>query len=80
MENNDDAIRFEFGNADVAKAKDKKTENVLLSGSLPIAVTTMKHESDVVFKQSNKSREFIEGDDNESIGYIKIGCLLHNVL
>ena len=34
----------------------------------------------VVFRQSNMSREFIEGDDNESLGYIKTGSLLHNVL
>ena len=80
MENNDATIRFTFGAPDTAKPKDKTTENVLLSGSQPVPVTTMQHESDVVFRQSNMSREFIEGDDNESLGYIKTGSLLHNVL
>ena len=51
MENNDATIRFTFGAPDTAKPKDKTTENVLLSGSQPVPVTTMQHESDVVFRK-----------------------------
>ena len=38
-----------------------------------------RHEARIEFKQSNKSREFVEGDD-DSQSYIKLGSLLHNVL
>ena len=34
----------------------------------------------VQFRQSNKSRDFIEGDDDsQELSYIKIGSVLHNV-
>ena len=43
-----------------------------------ISIETFKNKSE--FRQSNKSREFIEGDDdNKDISYIKIGSILHEV-
>ena len=57
----------------------KKSSNVMLSEAKALEVNYIHMEPDVEFKQSNKSRDFIEGDV-ESTTYIKMGSLLHNVL
>ncbi|MGN0281472.1 MAG: UvrD-helicase domain-containing protein [Prevotella sp.] len=76
-----ETIRFEFGSFDNTNKDDNISPNILLSPSRPITITEMRHQSDVEFKQSNRSRDFIEGDDaDDTVSYIKIGSLLHNVL
>ena len=73
-------VSFEYGSLYIPVSDGKKeSENVMLKKAEPLAVSYKHMESEVAFKQSNKSRDFIEGDD-DSTTYIKLGCLLHNVL
>ena len=79
---NDDStdICFEFGTIDIPhKQKKTASPNVMLTLPETLYVNYERHEARIEFKQSNKSREFVEGDD-ESQSYIKLGSLLHNVL
>lgn len=61
--------------------KRKETGNrlMILPEKLPVYIESV--ETDIEFKQSNRSAEFIQGDDEEedSSRYIRQGQLLHNV-
>ena len=72
---------FKFGSRHITgKKTEKKSLNVLNQPSVPETVDLKEYDSKVEFRQSNKSREFISGDDDgESNGYLKIGCILHSV-
>lgn len=74
-------LRFTFGSRHIPeKKKDKKSLNVLNQPSVSETMELKEYDSKVKFRQSNKSREFISGDDEgESNGYLKMGCILHNV-
>ena len=72
-------IRFEFGELDISEKDKEHSENVLLSSSQPLSVSLTSHDCNIEFKQSNKSRDFIESDE-ESTSYIKQGCLYHYIL
>ena len=84
-EDKDSKLIFRYGKRYVANAvaknnADSKTENVLKKPSKPVIVEVEEYDTQVEFRQSNKSREFISGDDDtESNGYLKLGCILHNV-
>ena len=57
-----------------------KTSNVFLAPVTPKQLTLETFEPLTEFRQSNQSREFIEGDDQESsLSYIKMGSVLHEV-
>ncbi|MGN1375238.1 MAG: UvrD-helicase domain-containing protein [Prevotella sp.] len=75
---------FEFGRiyaGNTDHKKDKNTDNVFLKPELPIGFNYCKRAKAPVFRQSNKSIDFIAGkdDDNEKNEYIKIGCILHRL-
>ncbi|MGN1228668.1 MAG: UvrD-helicase domain-containing protein [Prevotella sp.] len=74
-------LTFSFGKRYIGKPKDdEKSDNVLRQPSKPVKVKIEVCESKVEFRQSNKSHDFISGeDDEESNGYLKLGCILHNV-
>ena len=82
MADNESPIDFTYGDLYVESEKPKhtKTANVFLQ---PVTLQSVAIESFNVkteFRQSNKSREFIEGDDEQQeLSYIKIGSVLHNV-
>ena len=84
-EDKDSKLIFRYGKRYVANAvtennADSKTENVLKKPSKPVIVEVEEYDTQVEFRQSNKSREFISGDDDtESNGYLKLGCILHSV-
>ena len=80
LNDDSDDISFEYGTIDIPQKK-KQTEspNVMLTLPDTLYVNYERHEARIEFKQSNKSREFVEGDD-DSQSYIKLGSLLHNVL
>ena len=80
-ENKDSMLCFTFGSRHIPeKKKDKKSLNVLNQPSVSETMELKEYDSKVKFRQSNKSREFISGDDEgESNGYLKMGCILHNV-
>lgn len=80
---NNTELSFEFGTPLMQEEKTKSdTDNVFLT---PSAGKTVKIESfipKVEFRQSNKSKEFINDDDEESAQqkkYIQTGNILHNI-
>ena len=74
-------LTFRFGQRHISKPKvEERSENVLKQPSKPVTVNVEEYDTKVEFRQSNKSQEFISGeDDSESNGYLKLGCILHNV-
>jgi ATP-dependent exoDNAse (exonuclease V) beta subunit len=84
MENNEAPVTFHYGNlysTEPNKETEKATsENVFLQPVTPITANVMTYETKTEFRQSNKSREFIEGDDEQqTTSYIKLGSVLHNI-
>jgi len=83
MTDNKEPIAFSFGSLSIAKEadnKEKKTENVFLQSPTPEGITMESFDVKTEFRQSNRSRDFIEGDDEEQpLSYIKIGSVLHEI-
>ncbi len=84
--NKTEDITFSYGDIYVEKeAKVKKTykkkQNVLSSPSQPVEISISVTPEMPEFRQSNKSRDFIEGEDEEEQQkyYIKMGTVLHNL-
>ena len=56
------------------------SDNVFLKTPKPCEVTVRAHDSKTTFRQSNKSRDFIEGEEKDSQNrYIRMGSILHEV-
>lgn len=74
-------ITFAYGALYTETDEERRlSDNVFLQSSdqLPIEMTAFGSKTE--FRQSNKSKEFIERDDDTSQqGYIKIGSVLHHV-
>lgn len=85
LDNNSDKsepIAFDYGKLYVpTKKKKKETQNVFQKVSEPYPMKIQSFDNRVEFRQSNKSRDFIE-DDEASLsrqGYIHMGNVLHNI-
>ncbi len=80
---NKEAINFSFGSLSIATetdSKKEKSQNVFLQSPIPIEITMESFDVKTAFRQSNRSRDFIEGDDEEqTLSYIKIGSVLHEL-
>lgn len=77
-----DPTVFEYGNLFIVEDKGKViTDNVFLTDIERKEVTFCTYKTSATFKQSNKSRDFIENNDaaDEQNTYIKIGNILHNL-
>ena len=77
-----DAITTQSSNHKVQSPQFKvqSSTNVFLAPVTPKQLMLETFESQTEFRQSNQSRDFIEGDDQEqSLSYIKIGSVLHEV-
>ena len=79
-------ILFEYGTlkveeADATDKKKEKSENVFCQQATNIAVQLKVNPAMPQFRQSNKSRDFIKGDENEEQQkyYIKLGTILHSL-
>ena len=75
-------VVYEEGQLLVRQEKEKKTtENKLLLPVSPIPVAIHSYTSKTTFKQSNKSRDFVQYDSNETdqTRYIKMGNVMHNL-
>ena len=76
-------IFFSYGTLCVHQEKQQQhTENVFLqpSGQLSLEIETF--DSKTEFRQSNKSQQFVQTDDeeeNQQQGYVKMGSILHHV-
>ena len=84
MEDDDKDITFTYGNLFVPSQDDKHAEhrsyNVFLQPVTPQYVNVQTFDVKTAFRQSNKSRDFIEGNDEQSpLSYIKTGSVLHEV-
>lgn len=63
-------------------AKQQQSDNVFMQSVEPMNVEIGVYDSKVEFRQSNKSRDFIGGDDgegNDRQGYINMGNILHKI-
>ncbi len=81
-----DPILFEYGKLENILLQQEKTDddqeetqNVFLSPALPVKIHIETHTSPVQFLQSNKSRDFVSGEDEtpRDTRYIKLGNILH---
>lgn len=76
-------VFFEFGTMDTGKKKQKNnnTSNVFTMPSESICVEIQCAPTLPDFRQSNKSRDFIKGDENEEQQkrYIQMGTVLHSL-
>ena len=60
--------------------KIQKTANAFLQPVTPLPITMESFDVKTEFRQSNRSRDFIEGNDEEQeLSYIKIGSVLHEL-
>ena len=77
-----DPVFFEYGQLETKlKEKKKETKNVFLLPSTTVDVELESFPVKTSFKQSNQSRNFIEGDEEEERQkmYINLGNILHSV-
>ena len=75
-------VHFEYGClAPKAKKEKEETKNVFLQPSLPVKLNLESFPVQTSFKQSNQSRDFIKGDDEEERQkmYLNLGNILHNL-
>ena len=81
-------LHYEYGVQDSQKPHEshkshephKPSENVFLKPPTPCHVTVQSFDCRVAFRQSNLSREFINGDDEQGqTSYIQLGSVLHNI-
>ena len=83
LEDTEHPIEFSYGQLYVPTEKTsdaKVSENVFLQPVIPQSVTIESFNIKTEFRQSNKSREFVEGDDEQQqMSYMKIGSVFHNV-
>lgn len=82
LTNSKETVRFTYGSMDPSAAKAQATSrNVISSQPSPVSVNMENFEKTVEFRQSNKSREFVDKtDDTEQQDYIQTGNVLHHIL
>ena len=82
LEDVDQPLVYEYGTPTASRheMETKKTANVFLQPSDEIHVTVTTNEVKAEFRQSNQSREFINGDDEQAgTSYIQLGSILHRI-
>ena len=75
-------IVFDYGTLCMKVKEQQESENVFLKAATPLEVEVRSYDNKTSFRQSNKSRDFIEGDDEDdemAENYIKMGSVLHDV-
>ena len=75
-------LAFQYGTPDhqTSDIKHQTSANVFLQPVTPKQIQLETFEGKTEFRQSNKSREFIEGDDEQQeLSYIKMGSVLHEI-
>lgn len=87
QEDNEEPLTFEYGTPDFSAYTRQsspltphQTENVFLQPVTPKFIQLETFDVKTEFRQSNRSREFIEGkDEQEELSYIKMGSVLHEI-
>ncbi len=78
--NGKETLTFEYGSLTPKDKKEKQeSRNVFLAKTDSIAVEYETYDNNTEFRQSNKSKDFLEGEDDKQKEYIKTGLLLHNL-
>lgn len=77
-------LSYTFGQLNVStggqQSSPKQSKNVFLQPITPKPITLETFAIKTSFRQSNKSRDFVEGEDEgTALSYIKIGSVLHNI-
>lgn len=77
-------LSYTFGQLNVStggqQSSPKQSENVFLQPITPKPITLETFAVKTSFRQSNKSRDFVEGEDEgTALSYIKTGSVLHNI-
>ena len=73
---------YEYGCLSPATTPQDKaiSKNVFLLPTTPVCVRVTTHDVKAEFRQSNQSRDFISGDDEQGeTSYIQLGSILHRV-
>lgn len=75
------AICFDYGTLCMKQKELQQSENVLIQPHTLCKVEIKSYDNKTCFRQSNKSRDFIESNDEEvsSNQYIKLGSVLHDI-
>ena len=82
LEDADQPLVYEYGTptASSQEKEAEKTANVFLQPSGKIHVTVTTNAVNAEFRQSNQSRDFINGDDEQAgTSYIQLGSILHRI-
>lgn len=78
----DDVVKYSYGSLYVPEDKvESHSQNVFLNQPEKEDITINVYGKRVEFKQSNKSKEFIDNGDEElaNMSYIKLGSMLHSI-
>lgn len=78
----DECVKFEMGSIAVPAKSAKTTSNVFLQQASAVEVNARSLvNSNIMFRQSNKSRDFANDvtDDDDSRRYMRMGTLLHQL-
>ena len=81
-EDKEQPLVYEYGTPSTPASvhHDSPSKNPFLLPSTPVRVDVTTHDVKAEFRQSNQSRDFISGDDEEGdITYIQLGSILHHV-
>ncbi|MCD7713382.1 MAG: UvrD-helicase domain-containing protein [Prevotella sp.] len=78
----DNDVFFEFGEVGTIVATTTHSENIFTPSKAKLTVPLAAPATQIAFRQSNRSRAFVcgEEDDSERQQYIRQGTLLHNLL
>ena len=81
LESEDAELVFTYGTHKTHEThKTHDSANVFLKPITPIKILLETFEGKTEFRQSNKSHEFIEGEDEQQeLSYIKMGSVLHEI-
>ncbi|MCR5130942.1 MAG: UvrD-helicase domain-containing protein [Prevotella sp.] len=74
-------IHFEYGKLKTKKHSEELSENIFRQKPIAIDVDASSHEARMEFRQSNQSRNFVSGDDDEERqkSYIELGTVMHEI-
>ena len=81
-EDKNSELEFQYGTQThhTSDIKHHTSDNVFLQPVTPVQIQLETFESKTEFRQSNKSREFVEGEDEQQeLSYIKMGSVLHEI-
>ena len=82
IDNEQSVLHFQYGTLSLpaSDTQHPTSDNVFLQPVCPIHVSIENFTSPTEFRQSNRSRDFVESDDaSGELSYIKLGSVLHEV-